>query len=83
MVKSGEFAGTVGLFPSIICEPLDESDSERTEDSIESPMSSCAPPQMSPPKTPMIPKEAGLGPEVIVVTAPTPLVSNDQISRRA
>ena len=74
MVKSGDFAGTVGLFPSIICEPLDDSDSERTEDSIESPMSSCAPPQMSPPKTPMIPKDSTLGPEVIVVTAPTPTV---------
>lgn len=81
MVKSGDFAGTVGLFPSIIIEPLDDSDSERTEDSLESPMSSCAPPQMSPPKTPMIPQipKDSLGPggpEAVIVTAPTPLVSN-------
>ena len=78
MVKSGDFAGTVGLFPSIICEPLDDSDSEATN-SLESPMSSCAPPQMSPPKTPMIPQipKDSLGPggpEAVIVTAPTPLV---------
>ena len=50
MVKS---SGKVGLFPSIICEPLEESDSdEKTEDSLESPLSSCAPPSMAPPRTP-------------------------------
>ena len=50
MVKS---TGKVGLFPSIICEPLEESDSdEKTEDSLESPLSSCAPPSMAPPRTP-------------------------------
>ena len=50
MVKS---TGKVGLFPSIICEHLEESDSdEKTEDSLESPLSSCAPPSMAPPRTP-------------------------------
>ena len=50
MVKS---SGKVGLFPCILCEPLEESDSEeKTEDSIDSPLSSCAPPNISPPKTP-------------------------------
>ena len=52
IVKNGEFAGSVGLFPSIICEGLSECDSDsdgKTEDSIESPLSSCAPPQMLPP----------------------------------
>ena len=50
MVKS---SGKVGLFPCILCEPLEESDSdEKTEDSIDSPLSSCAPPNISPPRTP-------------------------------
>lgn len=86
MVKGGSFAGQVGLFPSIICEPLDEeSDSEKTEDSVESPTSySCAPPSsapppMSPPKTPNVGNSLSVNDDKnmeIVVTAPTPTVQS-------
>ena len=84
IVKSGGNAGKTGLFPSIICEPLSDSESEegQTDDSIESPTSSCAPPPISPPKTPSImpprppnnPPGMSLDPMEIVVTAPTPTV---------
>ena len=85
MVKTGSNAGKQGLFPSIICEPLNDSDSCKTEDSIESPTDMSfappsgaappmAPPPMSPPKTA---KENSLNAFVdIEVTAPTPTVQS-------
>ena len=85
MVKTGANAGKQGLFPSIICEPLNDSDSCRTEDSIESPTDMSfappsgaappmAPPPMSPPKNA---KENLLNAFVdIEVTAPTPTVQS-------
>ena len=78
MVKSGSHAGKVGLFPSIICEPINDSDSEKTDGSLESPTSySCAPPAMSPPKTPCLNNSLSVkDPMEIVVTAPTPTVQS-------
>ena len=85
MVKTGANAGKQGLFPSIICEPLNDSDSCKTEDSIESPTDMSfappsgaappmAPPPMSPPKNA---KENSLNAFVdIEVTAPTPTVQS-------
>ena len=75
---------------------MEDSDSEeKTEDSIESPLSSCAPPNITPPRTPQPP---GIGTTTstprmvtkdntldaldsmeIVVTAPTPLVQSPTI----
>jgi hypothetical protein len=87
MVKTGSNAGKQGLFPSIICEPLNDSDSCKTEDSIESPTDMSfappsgaappmAPPPMSPPKTGNA-KENSLNAFVdIEVTAPTPTVQS-------